>query len=1152
MHDHRSVGGQRPDAREPKLETRTRGVPRKAGASPLAALERFARHRPGFRFVTGPGLLAFVVLAIVCGPGAEDAGAQTMKAQGFKPARPAGPVGVLPPAPPLPAECAKSPPTKDQCADANWYATNKCVTDKATKQQMLDYCTWVFKKEWHLSGNQGHVQLFPTSAPSAQYPIITPARKIDRAKSVEPRPAPRPTGKRHFAGEAGPAANKPKTGGAALGSAKFTPSATRPGGGGYTSAMTAHTAVALAGVDKDIDSLEFVNATDPVAIAAASRLQSTLLAKPAWLTSGPAVNGCMEYAYKRFGGYSDYSAAAKRLGRNYRQIYAIATDPASPTNIDKGYLMQTGTNVPMPLQMSEKMGRSFLNQATQVTNYTISIPKNAFLSIQPTWLQATQIPPGLPITVAQRDEIMAKIRTQGGRPTSTMSIAGLGTPVRLHKEAKARFDSVYGNPHDDELSDIARRTKAYQDLAARRQTAVIELSCAAASDPCFKCSAPPNIGGIGKVGVQFPAVLQKIRERVTGDPVINPADLGARLQPGTANTRVQSLIDMNATAPAFVDLERQLGLNGFNQNAIQGGSGFKMKAAPDFGQVKAGTNTPGNGISSNTVAPGGQCVAELAAQGAALRSEIANAEKTLTRLLINELSYGNRSCLADPGSGNVNICDWSYEMFAADTVTALDSEVEKAFRECQAEVTNAAVAAPYTGNNAFTAILKTVERQKLVFPCAARKDFAVDAPSAGRFMELNANVMARYCEVYRQNTQITQNKNAIAGEMAGVKWNPSAGEIYDSSVDSLDMGSRDSLGASFEYEASWKLKRNSQNPYLTNGDVSSTCRFEGNTASKTGALIHFFGEDLELFSLRGGGAARIENNAPKVTTDLIQFTYYDFDQFKKVEKFTRPAGTAPANQVIGTTTPPIRLGGDEFDFWIWVGPVPLHVVFGFSVSAGLDYKFAANPGNNCSSMEGPSNFKLVSAIEPFIRADAYADASIDVVVAAAGVRLDLLLLRLGIPLSANVDHSSGNQWRFSNGGRVTIDMLSGRLTAYAEVGVAPLEESWEAEIFGWDGFHANVASWGLEKTISNATMRTALAGTVTADSVTCDCVPASAGTQYCCSMVPCANQNVPGCQGAKSPNGTLRACTFNQADYQRILNAAQSTVEQGCKAFVLP
>jgi hypothetical protein len=581
--------------------------------------------------------------------------------------------------------------------------------------------------------------------------------------------------------------------------------------------------------------------------------------------------------------------------------------------------------------------------------------------------------------------------------------------------------------------------------------------------------------------------------------------------------------------------------------------GFKQKIAPDFGQVKA-TTPSGPSQGGSTPPIGGQCIADLHAKKVALMAEIANTEKTLTRLLVNELQYGARGCLADPGNNAVNICEWSYEAFAADTVTALDGSVEGAYRECMTEVTNAALAAGYTGGAAFTTILRTLEKQKLVFPCVHRRDFTVDAPSAGRFMDLNANGPGRYCEVYRQNTQLTQNKNAIAGEMAGLKWNPSAGEISDSAVDSLDIGARDGLGASFEYDASWKMKKNSTNPYANSGDVSSSCRFEGNASSKVLAALHFFGEDLTLFSLRGGGNARIENNAPKVTANHTQASYYDFDEFRSRDLFKREAGGVQPNEQVVTSSPQIRLGGDEVDFWIWVGPVPLHVVFGFAVSMGLDYKFAGNPGNNCSSLEGPSQFRLVSVIDPYVRADAWADASIDVVVAAGGVRLDLLILKLGIPLGVNVSHTSGGFWQFNNGGRITLEMLTGRLTAYVEVGVPPLEESWEAEIYGWDGFHTDLASWGLNKSISNQTIRTALAGQVTVDSVTCDCTVPGAGNQFCCSMVPCANTSVPGCSGARTPKQTLRACTFNQADYQRMAGPNGLVVgdAQNCNAFIVP
>jgi hypothetical protein len=867
-----------------------------------------------------------------------------------------------------------------------------------------------------------------------------------------------------------------------------------------------------------------------------------MTAKPAWVMSpGAVVSSCEEYAYKRWGDYSAYAAAAKRLGRNWRQVYNSATDPSSPVFLNKATIVQTGTSTPTPLQVIDRLTGYHWDDPNAKPGekvkrfHDIYLPANAFFAMKPTWLAK----PGMPVTAAQKQTIDQKIAARWNVPVNApkaVRVKSDNTPLGIHREAKARFDTAYGNPHDDELADISRRTKSYHDLLAKRTTAMIDLVCTGANDPCFVCSTPPSPPG-GR-GNQLPGAIQKLKEQIGGDPVINPWDISAVFQPGNAVQRLHSLIALERVGLGLAELENQVGAN--VPNAALGGA--KRKAAPELGQVKAGTSAGGAVRGAGGFTSSNPCLAGLAAKRSALESEIRSTEQTLTRLLVNEISYNDRGCLADAG-GNVNICDWSYEMFAAETSTLLDADVEKSFKECRAEVTNAAQAANVGTSGAFTQVLKNPPKQELVFPCVQRRDFTVTAPEAARFIELNGNHLARNCEVWRQNDSIQQQQKAIADDMTGLKWKPTEGEIYDDAVDSLELGSKDSVGAFFNYGSSWKLKKNL--PLQNGGDQMSTCRFEGAANSKIAAGIYFFGDELELFKLEGAGSARTENNAPKVTVSASS-SYFDMSSFSKKPIFNDQNRSIAGETYAPATPPTINLGGGEVDFWVTIGPIPVHVIFGAVATAGIDYKFAGAPGNNCANMNGPSSFRLVSTIDPFVRADAYADASIDVVVASAGVRLDLLLMRLGIPLGVDVGNVSGGTWRLQNGGRVTIDMLSGKLTGYVEVGAPPLEESWEAEIFGWDGFHTDLATWGLDKTISNNVIRVALAGSVSYNTVKCDC----GGGSFCCSMLSCPNNN---CPGQKKVNGVNRICSFNAADALAIKNMPGATTENAlCSQFVYP
>jgi hypothetical protein len=199
-------------------------------------------------------------------------------------------------------------------------------------------------------------------------------------------------------------------------------------------------------------------------------------------------------------------------------------------------------------------------------------------------------------------------------------------------------------------------------------------------------------------------------------------------------------------------------------------------------------------------------------------------------------------------------------------------------------------------------------------------------------------------------------------------------------------------------------------------------------------------------------------------------------------------------------------------------------------------------------MNKPSNFTLVSEVEPWVSANAYADASIDVVVASAGIRLDLTLLRVGIPIGVNVA-STGKSYAFKNGGRISIDMLSGSVSAYVEVGISPLDVSYDTTIFSWDGFHTDIPIFGLEKTLPEGVVRVALAGMTTAESAACKCEP---GVPFCCSMLTCgANAGCPASE-YKTIGGEKHLCAFSKADYDKMVKAAKTTATQDCKMFIIP
>lgn len=1045
---------------------------------------------------------------------------------------------LQPPAVNPPKSCKA--PTQAQCVDASWYKTDACAKDPATSKAMLDACTAILLDDWRRRAGATHPTLFPMGAPNSVTPVLPPARRVERGKNVTAQQY-TAVGARRRA-YSGATARGTYSGSATVPAGSWNPKAFRATGGSLTAQQMAAAGPTAAAIDADMEAFRGAGlvATDPGLNMKAEGILGKMLAQPSYMTSGPGVTSCEEYATKRYGEFPLFALAAKRMGRNYRQIYNLAMDPASPVFVNK-ILNQTGTSVQAPKQIQD------LHPGFHGYGYnTPQLYLNAFYAVKPTFIDTVNLPG---VSGVDKDRVKALVAARWFNSGPRTITANDGSQLGVHKFAKTRFDTVYGNPSDDELADIAKRTGTYQTLAAQRASLLVGRMCLNANDPCFKCSTPPGQG----LTQSLPPIFQKIKDRVSGDPVINPADVSAILATGNPAQRYNALVALSNIAPLMPELEAPRNTGG----AVQ--SGAKQKAAP-LAQVKAGgagtAIPPGGGVTSSNA-----CIAGLLNQKQQVDAALSDIEKTMAKLLLNELRFGDRGCLANPQTNpqTPNLCDWSYELFASTVTSLFDGEVERSFQECRVEVANALQASPTPpGSNlatpasmGFRAILQNPNRQELVYPCVRREDFTVNAPKAAEFMGLSGHPMGRICEGYLQNATLSAMQAAIADDIRGLEWTPGEGKIGDTEDDGFTVGERSSLGAYFTYGTGWEVKKAA----TQNADPLSTCKYDGKANSKVEAGIFFFDHDLKLFNLDGSG----ETKGP---TAKVSAYYLDIDSLPAIRY--KPFSEATKGQTVNLgasdtyaaplAQPPIYLGGDEVDFWVWIGPVPVHIVFGALATAGVDYKFSGVSGNNCSNLEAPSNFKLASTVDPWVRADAYADASVDVLVASAGIRLDLLLLRLGIPFGVDIANREGKSWRFRNGGRITIDLLTGRVSVYVDVGAPPLEATYDATIMSWDGFHTDVGAWGVDKSVPGSSIRVALAPFVQPNQAKCKCTPGGAGA-FCCSLFECAGNNPVCSAGAKTIDNKRYLCTFNQADYNRIYND-QMTKNGGpgdslqCRQFV--
>lgn len=999
-------------------------------------------------------------------------------------------------------------PSLEECASSAYWSTNTCIAGKvneAKRTAVQGYCKWAFQDEWRKGTGAKHPSMMPTTAPTDPDAIIKPALPRLRGQNVSGRAvAGRATKRRTYN-----RATAGNTGTAAMPSYEWTPKKLISTSGTYASELMAGITPTIAQVDTSLEPFRRtgLNVAEPQLATMAGSIFATLAVKPPYMSSpGATVSSCTEYAAKRWGDYSTFSFAAKKLGRNYRQIYNLATDPQSPYFINKSTLVQTGTSTPMPMQIPAVV--------------PATLNPNAFYADKARFLDDYNNVPGLgPNEKAQIKSLIAARWTGGNNPKPKKITTSRTTPLGVHEDAKARLDTAYGNPTDDELEDASRRVSAYQRLVAQRISILERLECASGTDPCWLCRERPDPGG-----QQVPAVIAKVKNMISGAPVINPADVNVLLEVGNPAQRFRSLEVLQNLAPVVETLAPGLrGTQAMRDAAVQAGAKQKIDVA-QLAQL-----SPTTPKAPPTTSPGGAgfnaCSAALATQGQQLQIGLVGVERKMARMLLNELQVGARGCLANPGANATNLCDWGYDTFGSLMATLFDPSVENDARICRAEVINVQkyVQQAAAGSNQFLNALKFPKNQGAVYPCAWRQDFSVSAPQAATFMAMSGDQRGRRCEGHLQNQAVEQMQSAVAGELEGLEWNPDEKKVGDVEEDSVTLGEQSSLGAYASYKAYWQVQGTGTKP---GGTVLDTCKFQGKAGSRFTTGIYFFGSDLKILHVDGKG----ETDGRKVTIDA---RYRDFEAFgmkpfsgqtdNKTHTYAQSDGVA-----IPLVNPPLYLGGEEVSFWVWIGPVPVNITFGATASAGIDYSFNGENGNNCSNMGQPSGFKLGSEAEPMARGDAYADAAVDIGVASAGIRLDLLLLRLGFPIGVSVGTATDagkSVWKFNNGAKVSVDLLSGKVTAYAEAGVSPLEATWEETLFRWDGFHVDVNVFGASKTIDNDVMRVALAQKIDPDKAKCVCDPTILPTFVgrCCSELQCL---APGCTNGVPIEGQSRLCKF--------------------------
>jgi hypothetical protein len=125
-----------------------------------------------------------------------------------------------------------------------------------------------------------------------------------------------------------------------------------------------------------------------------------------------------------------------------------------------------------------------------------------------------------------------------------------------------------------------------------------------------------------------------------------------------------------------------------------------------------------------------------------------------------------------------------------------------------------------------------------------------------------------------------------------------------------------------------------------------------------------------------------------------------------------------------------------------VGPVPVPVKYGVTANAQMSIR------------GGSKGFGVVLNLQPAAAAQVYVQAGVDIAIAEAIARGDVILLddQLDNELALLFEDSDRRYIRFDASSRNSLHALSGYVFIRARAGVGPVSKSYERDLLRWDGY----------------------------------------------------------------------------------------------------
>ncbi|HYH99677.1 hypothetical protein [Hyalangium sp.] len=258
---------------------------------------------------------------------------------------------------------------------------------------------------------------------------------------------------------------------------------------------------------------------------------------------------------------------------------------------------------------------------------------------------------------------------------------------------------------------------------------------------------------------------------------------------------------------------------------------------------------------------------------------------------------------------------------------------------------------------------------------------------------------------------------------------------------SSDSFGNSNFGASYEYGAGWEFN-------TTTGVLGVCTDFDAR-------LYAYFEANARAFSL----SREIVYASAEGTATSGQLSYEVLVRVLGADVY-HPSGTYPTSFSV-TKGDEIRQTFARATARFMVLAIPVSVSAGISGEVGIDATLSGNFVSGCK-------FKLSGELEPYARLDAFAEAAVDVVIAAVGVRGDLSLIRAELPYTASLyvyldtaSSPSRLMTELESVLQLKLSTLDGRIVVFARA----FGHTAEKELASFDGLSSTTTLMNESRTV---------------------------------------------------------------------------------------